>query len=284
MWPLYRSMLARFRGQILGWGLALFLLSWPVVSTYDVVHKEQQRIEQLAKNFAPFIAMMGGNIENLTSPAAYLSMRYFALLPVILGIFALLGGSGLLASDEENGTLDLVLAHPVSRTTLFLGRWLAFCTALLGILTLACLGVSVWMRGTLLRESVSQGEIILPYCSLLAALLFFGNLALLLSMVLPSRRAAASVTGMVLVVSFFLTSLARLDPGLHALARFSPLDYYQSGEAVHGLNVTWLAGLLTLAGLFTVLAWWCFERRDIRVAGERAWRWPLLRRQKTAPF
>ena len=53
------------------------------------------------------------------------------------------------------------------------------------------------------------------------------------------------------------------------------------GDAIDGLNGSWFAGLLAAAGLFAGLAWWCFERRDIRVVGEGGWRWPL-RRGKTS--
>jgi ABC-2 type transport system permease protein len=118
-----------------------------------------------------------------------------------------------------------------------------------------------------------------PYVSLAAVMFFFGGLALLLSMVLPARRSAAMTTGVVLLASYFLTTLARLDTGLEPVARFSPIYYYQGGEAIEGLNALWLAGLLAVAGLFAILAWWCFERRDIRVVGEGGWR---LRREKTS--
>jgi hypothetical protein len=79
--------------------------------------------------------------------------------------------------------------------------------------------------------------------------------------------------GMFLVASYFITALAQINSGLKPIARFSSLEYYQSGYAIRGLNLTWLGGLLGLAALFAVLAGWRFQRRDIRVAGEGSWRW-----------
>src|SRR5262249_30992952 len=84
--------------------------------------------------------------------------------------------------------------------------------------------------------------------------------------------------GMVLLVSYFLTTLARLDTSLETVARLSPLFYYQGGEAILNFDGLWFGGLLAVAGLFTVLAWWRFEQRDIRVVGEGGWRWPWQRR------
>jgi ABC-2 type transport system permease protein len=278
MGTVFAYALGRFRGQILGWGLALLLLSILSAARYDIMRENQETLQQLLEGSLGQVIEAFGDRARLFTPGGFLSLALFAYLPLILGVFALVAGSGLLAADEENGTLDLVLAHPVSRTSLFLGRLAAFTVATIAILALSWLGFLVAMTWSSL--DVSAGAMALPFVSLLAVLFFFGGLALLLSMTLPSRRLAAMTTGMVLLASFFLTTLARLDKSLEPLARISPLNYYQSGDAVEGLNGAWLAGLLGVAGVFVALAWWCFERRDIRVVGEGGWRWPRLRRQR----
>src|SRR4051794_40638890 len=109
MWHVFWHALRRFRGAVLGFGLALFVLGWPIVSAYEVVHREHEKIAELARNFELFITAAGGDVNDLGSPENYLSMRYFSLLPLVLGVYAVLAGSGLIASDEENGTLDLIL-------------------------------------------------------------------------------------------------------------------------------------------------------------------------------
>ncbi len=273
MTTIFRYTLARSRGQMLGWGVALFLLGLMAVARYDLMRENQESIQQILQSSAGRFAALFGDVNRIMTPAGFLSLAFFSYLPLILGVYAILAGSGLLAADEENGTLDLVLAHPVSRTGLFLGRVLAFAVTTVAILGLSWLGFIVAMSWSSL--SVGLWEMARPYLSLLALLFFFAGLALLFSMVLPSRRLAAMAAGMVLLVSFFLTTLARLDKSLDGVARLSPITYYQSGEAVEGLDVPALLGLLAAASAFTGLAWWCFERRDIRVVGEGGWRWPL---------
>ncbi|MBI1916688.1 MAG: ABC transporter permease subunit [Planctomycetes bacterium] len=272
MRTIFRYTLTRFWGQVLGWGLALFLLGAISVARYDIMRDNQEPIKEILKGSAGRFIGMFGDPTKLMSPEGFLSLAFFSYLPLILGVFAVLAGSGLLAADEENGILDLILAHPVSRTALFLGRLLAFVAATMAILALSWLGFIVAMRWSSL--AVGWGAMALPFLSLLAVLLFFGTLALLLSMVLPSRRLAAMTAGMVLVLSYFLTTLARLDTSLETVAKLSPTYYYQSGEAILGLKGEWFGGLLAVAGLFSVVAWWRFERRDIRVVGEGVWRWP----------
>jgi ABC-2 type transport system permease protein len=201
-------------------------------------------------------------------------MYGFSLLPIIIGIFAVLAGSGLLASDEENGRLDLIVAHPVSRLGLFWGRLAAFAVATLAILVLGWLGFCILLGASSL--DVGWGEMALPFLTVLDQALIFGTLALLLSLLLPSRRLAAAGAGIVLVMSYLLSSMATLNESLSAIAKLLPYEYFQGGNALSGLDITSFLGLLAASALLALVAWWRFERRDIRVAGEGSWRLPAL--------
>jgi ABC-2 type transport system permease protein len=270
-----RYTFAWLRGQILGWGLGIAVLGLIVVPFYDIFEEQREEMLQMIENYPPeFLAFFGGDATTIATPEGYLGMYGLALLPIIIGIFAVIVGSGLLASDEENGRLDLIVAHPVSRTGLFWGRLLAFVAATVAIVILGWLGFSVFLGGSSL--DVSWGEMALPFLPVLAQALIYGTLALLFSMVLPARRLAAAAAGMVMVASYFLSSLATLNEDLALIARLLPYHYFQGGDAIKGLNMAWFLGLLAASALLALLAWWRFERRDIRVGGEGGWRLPAL--------
>ena len=274
MGTVFRYTVRRFRGQILGWGVALALLAMLIVAVYGSFGEQQEQLEALIDAYPPEFTAFFGDLSSFATPEGFVSVEFFSYMPLVLGVFAVLAGSGLLVSDEEQGTLDLIMAHPVSRTALFFGRLLAFVVATVVILAIVWLGFAVSLSWSSME--IGLGRIWLPLLSLLAEMLLFGTLALLLSVVLPSRRLAATTAGLVLVASFFITGLAELNEDLEAVAELSPLNYYQTQDAFQGLNGTWLAGLLIAAVVFTVLAWWRFERRDIRVGGEGGWRLPSL--------
>lgn len=275
MMTIFRYTLRRFRGQILGWGIALALLGVLLVSMYDSFAGQQEQFEDLLELYPPEITAFVGDISSMfTTPEGFVSVEFFSYMPLILGIFGVLMGSGLLVSDEENGTLDLIMAHPVSRTALFMGRLLAFIFATVAILAIAWLGLIVPMSWS--SVDIGWGRMWLPLLSLLAELLLFGTISLFLSMLLPSRRLAATTAGLLLVVSFFITGLAKINEDLEPIAKLSPLNYYQTSEAFHDFNVQWFVGLLAVSVVFALLAWWRFQRRDIRVGGEGGWRLPRL--------
>ena len=282
MATIFRYTLRRFRGQILGWGIAFALLGVLLVSMYDTIAAQQEQLEDLLKFYPEEFTAFFGDFSAFGTPEGFLGVELLSYMPLILGIFAVLVGSGLLVSDEENGRLDLIMAHPVSRTALFLGRLLAFVAATVAILAITWLGLVIPMNWS--SMDIGWGRLWLPMLSLLAEVLLFGALSLFLSMVLPSRRLAATTAGLLLVASFFITGLAKINDDLEPVARLSPLNYYQAQDAFQGLNLTWFAGLLVAAVVFAALAWWRFQRRDIRVGGEGGWRLPSLpfRRQTEA--
>ena len=269
MFTIFRHSLSRSLGTILGWGLSLAVLGGYLILFYDTLADQQAQLTQLISQYPPELMAMFGGMEDMFTPHGYINVEFFSYMPLILGIYMVLSGSGLLVGDEESGTLDLVLAHPVSRTAVFWGRLLSFTVSVLAILLIAWAGFVVAAPST--KLNIPPAELALPFLSLFALLALFGDLALLLSMLLPARRIAAMIAGLLLVASFFITTLARLDEKLVDLAKLSPLNYYQGGMALQEMEWGWVAGLLGAAVVFTLLAWWRFERRDIRVGGEGGW-------------
>lgn len=272
MWTTLRYALAQLRGQILGWGLSLAGFGLMIVAFYDNFAAGQgQAMLDMIKAYPPeFLAFFGSNPANIVSPEGFLGMYAFSMLPPIFGIFAILVGSGLLAIDEERGRLDLILAHPVSRADIFWGRTIAFVAATLAICALGWLGFSLLLGRSAL--GLTWGQMALPFVPFAAQMIAYGALALVLSMLLPARSAAAAVAGLIMVGSYLLSSLARLEAGLQTAARLLPYEHYQGAAAIAGLDGVALLGLLMASALMALLAWWRFERRDVRVVGEGEWR------------
>jgi ABC-2 type transport system permease protein len=270
MRTILKHSLLRSTGAILGWGISLALYGMFIMYFYSTVTESREAYERLIETFPPEVLIFFGGAADFFSEAGYLNLYFFSYMPLVIGIFAVAAGSGLLVGDEESGVLDLLLAHPISRSALFWGRVLALAISSAAILVITYLGYAVMLPSS--GMEMSPGVLALPSLPLFAYILFFGMLALLLSFVLPSRRSAAMAAGIFMVGSYLVSTMAELDETIKAIARFSPATYFQGGRAVNGLEVSWLLGLLGFAVLFALLAWLLFERRDIRVGGESGWR------------
>ena len=146
MWTIFRYTYTNLRWQIIGWGLGMALYGLMIVPMFETLGARPDQFQQMIASYPPeFLAFFGADINSPITPAGFLGMYAFSMLPVIIGIFAVISGSGLIVSDEEHGRLDLIIAHPVGRSPFFWGRVLGLLGAALSIMILAWLGFSVML-------------------------------------------------------------------------------------------------------------------------------------------
>lgn len=252
--------------MILGWGLGLGLLGFYLFDIYDNFFQQNVDLKQIFNAFPEdVLAFFGGDV-NLFEPGGFLHLEFFSYMPIILGIMVISSATALISKKEEEGTLEIIVAQPVSRSLVFWSRLLALIVSVILILAITWAGFALGLNATGTFD-IDQVEMIRPLVSLFAILLPFLALALLLSMLLPSSSAASLVSGFLLIAFFFISSLARIDEGLEPINRFSPFKYYQGGAAVDGLDPQKLLILLGISFVFIALAWFLFVKRDLRFGG-----------------
>jgi ABC-2 type transport system permease protein len=270
LWTTLRYTFSRLRWQAVGWGLGLAIYGILMVSMYETMAVKQDTLQELLANYpAEFLAFFGGDPNSPLTPAGFLNMYAFSMFPLIVGIYAVMVGSGLIVSDEEHGRLDLIIAHPVGRPPFFWGRTLGVLVATLSIMLLAWLGFSLALGSS--SMGFTWGEMAIPFLSLFVQTLVYMTFALVLSLLLPSRSLAAMVSGAFLVASYLISSLAFMNERLEIVSKVLPYHYYQVVLTMKELNLVWLFGLLGISLLMTLLAYLRFTRRDIRLSGEGSW-------------
>ena len=271
LWTTFRYTISNLRWQIIGWGLGLALYGLMIVPMYKSLGAQPDQFQQMIAGYPPeFLAFFGADINSPITPEGFLGMYAFSMLPVIIGIFAVIAGSGLIVNDEEHGRLDLIIAHPVGRPPFFWGKFLGLLGAAISIMILGWLGFSLQLGRSSL--GVTMGQMVIPFLSVLVQCMVFVCLALLLSMLLPSRSLAAMITGAFLVISYLISSLSFLDEGLEMASRLFPYHYFQAVLSFQELNLTWLFVLIGISLVMVVFAWLRFGKRDIRLSGEGSWR------------
>ncbi len=269
MFTVIRYSLRSSRGAIMGWGIGLAILAIMMGSLFDLMGTNDEMIDLMnayAKTM-PEIAEIF-NFNAMSTPIGWLDVEYFSFVPLIIGLFATGAGASLLARDEEGGTLDLILAHPVSRTALFWGRFLASTLVIIILLLISwasLLLTMIWSE----NFTIPALDLLLPFASLFGILMFFMTLSTLFSMLLPARSMASMTAGMLVVASFFITLLSGVVDELARAADFSPLTYLETATAIEdGLNLTWFGIFIAIDLILVLISWQLFQRRDIRVGGE----------------
>lgn len=263
---IFRRTLYDNRRSILWWSIGMGLMAFYVTVIYPLIGEFEQ-INELLEN--PVFGALLGDVAELdyTSPEGFLGIEFFTFAPLILAVYAVIFGAGIVGGEEEHGTLDILLSTPIPRWQVIVEKFATFIVAIsiISVASLVGIMLAVWITADLAIPLVKVAWAIL---NMLPTLLLMTALALFLSTVLRSRGQAGGIAAGIIVASYFINSFAEMaDSGiLQSIQRISFYNYYNPMSAltqgIHWGNFLLLAG--TAAVLFG-LSLYFFERRDLSV-------------------
>jgi ABC-2 type transport system permease protein len=252
------------RRGFLWWSLGLIAFVALIVSVYPTVHSNPS-LNKLAHDYPEalqaFIAF-GGAVD-YSSAAGYLGIELFSLMvPLLLLVAAIGTGAGTIAGEEERGTLDLLLANPVSRTKVVLEK-MAALAAEVGGLGLV-LWIALWVGAKSTDMDISAGHLAAATLSAVLLALAYGAVAVLLGAATGKRTLAIGVTAAAAVAAYLVNGLAPLVHALKVPQKISPFYHYAAGDPLrNGVSLSHLAVLVAIAAVATALAPVAFSRRDV---------------------
>jgi ABC-2 type transport system permease protein len=235
---------------------------------YPTFRDQATQINQALGHLPPAAkSLFAGNTNaSFTTPEDFLSGRVFYLmLPLLLSVVSILIGSSLISKEESAGTIEHLLARPVSRGALLTAK------AVAGLVILAVIGVVALITALIVGASVHIGVPIvnIEVATLFAAILslLFGTLAFMINALSHAARAAsAGIAAFVALGSYIVVSLANAVDWLGWPAKFLPHNYYRPSDILYGnygwQNASWF---LLLTALMAIVAWRGFRRRDIGI-------------------
>jgi ABC-2 type transport system permease protein len=253
------------------WDQRRSLLAWVIgvaaaTAMYAAFYPSIRNPEMAAalENY-PQAVIQAFGLQDMVSPEGYLQSTVFGIIgPILIILFAVGTGARAIAGDEEAGTLDLLLAYPITRTQVLLQRFAALVTALL-IIGVAVLAVLFAIAGS--------AELDIPVVRMAAMILHlvllgvcFGSLALAMGATLGRRGLALAVTGVAAILTYFANTLAPQVDSLAWLRRLSPFYYYSGGQPLrNGLQVGDAGILLVVVAILVAMGVFAFNRRDVAV-------------------
>jgi len=266
MWlrNLFAKTLRDLRGQILGWGIGAGLLGWMVIFLYPSFKDQTAALTDMLKGYPAALTGFFGDFTRLNTYPGWLNIELFSYGPPILAIFAVVVGTGLIAGEEEKGTLDLLLSHPIRRWRVVTEKFAALGVATLLIMALTAL---FFVGGSLMiGETAHLGRITLATLNIAPMTLASGALALMVSVLFRSRRLANLVALVVIIGSYFLESLGKTVDVLDPYRPIALYHYYDSSAALfEGIKWGDAGIMLGLTALFFAVSLFAFQRRDIAV-------------------
>ena len=238
-----------------------------ITATYTFFVQQQSAYESLLADYPDALLAMFG-VESgaaLFSPDGYLTSQAFGWLVPLLTLALGIGvGAAAVAGEEEAGTMDLLLALPVTRTYVILQK----LGAMFVLVLLLGIGVFTGTAVGAVAVDMDISMVNLAAASFSGVLLgmVFGTLALAVGAATGKRGLSLGLASGVALVAFLIQTLAPIVDWLEAAHPLTPFYYYGDHQPlVNGLHWGHAGVLIGLSAFFVLVATFTFRRRDISV-------------------
>jgi ABC-2 type transport system permease protein len=255
------------RWSTLWWALGLVGLTLFTVALYPSI-KDQPSIEELLANLPDAFRSAIGYQPSvpLSSPAGYLQARLFSTLaPLLAVVFGIGAGARAIGGSEEAGTLELLLANPVTRSRVLLERYLASFGLLAGLVAVLAVALLILAPPFGALEGIPTGNVVGACVAVFTLSLLHGSLAFAIGAAAGRRGIAVAVATAVAVAGYLVETVLAAAGDLGFVRQLSPWHWYLDRNLLaEGATLT--AVLLPLAGsaVLVAAAWALFRRRDLR--------------------
>lgn len=216
-------------------------------------------IERMAKQFPEaFLKLVGANV-----PGGYvMAETYNVILPLALVIYAVIIGASAVAGEERDGTMRLLISHPVTRLRVVTAQIAAVMISLLGTIILFVLLAS--LTTTVIDIGVTTHGVVAQSVHLFMLAACFGMIAAGVGAATGRPEIAAGTAGGIVAVSYLAFAVLPIS-GHDSWVRLSPWHYYASSNPLaNGIDVAHLVVLAVIACVAGVAGVWIFIRRDLK--------------------
>lgn len=252
------------RWSIVWWGLAVIGFILINIVFYPTFKDQAAQLDASLSQLPESAKALFAGTSDFTSPVGYLNSQiFFLMLPMLLSILSIGMGASLIAREERDGTIELLLARPVSRNKLLVGKTIAGLGILLIVSLLAWFTIIISARAVdiavpLRYISVATfGSFVLALC--------FGSIAFVVTMLSKTSKAAAiGVATLIALGGYIISSLSTTVKWLKNPSKIFPAYYYKPEELLRG-NINWRYFIfpLTIIIVTAIISWWSFNNRDI---------------------
>lgn len=250
----------------LAWAAGLSIFGAIYISLYPEVEGQLAELADLGVYQA-----MGFDMATFEG---FIGSTVVLFVPVLLGIYVIATSTHALAGEEEDGSLELLLATPLTRWQIVTAKALAIALSSLGVLLIVATADRFFLRAitTAVEVDVTSAQLFMAVLNGWPLMVATAMIGMFLAAYLPTQRSAVMAVTVVFVASYFGENLTGMVDSLEAIKPFSLFTYFDTSVTVfqEGVQLSDVAVLLGTAIVFFGLAVLAFERRNVTVA---AWPW-----------
>jgi ABC-2 type transport system permease protein len=230
---------------------------------------DAMKLVDLLKTLPPMLlraAGMGNDLTLLARPEGFIAVGVFGKFLLLFCVYPVAMGLRVTSSEENDGTLDILLSLPVRRHQVILEKFAAYSLTICVLLVV--MSVALVLGTQLITIPLDLGRLMLLVVNLLPMLVFILAFTIFLGGLIGRRGVVMGLVTAFIMGSYVLQTVTDIaDTSITSLPRYlSFFTYYDAaGVVTNGLNGLHIAGLLVTAIVLVLLGIAAFERRDVGV-------------------
>ena len=249
---------------LLGWAIGFAAIAALLASFYPAMRMDGA-FDSLLANMPPAFKGLIGNLSDLSQFDTYIASQLFDIrMPLIAGIMAIILGLGLSVSDEEKGELRTVLSLPVSRTRLYVEKWLAMILIMAVVVVGMVLGTYAVLPFIDLPTDITPEQMFQLSAMTLLIMVTYGTIPFAIGFASGKRSVASAIGILTIIGSFILTTFGQAVDWLADYEKLSLLHYFPAVDIVtNGIELRDVAVFAVVTLTLLVAGLVAFRRRDV---------------------
>jgi len=260
--PIYKREIISNRKSFLIWIVIIVPLNAMIFSVYPSFASQAGEMGELIKNYPEtFIQAFGLHVLDLTNILHYFGMEIYLFVTLLGSIYSMILGSGIISKEEDEKTIEFLLAKPVSRTKIITSKILAVLSYIV------LFNIMLFIANYIMMEVLKTGGFDIKVFILLSlgALLLhltFAAIGLLISVFIIKARTVMSVSLGVVLGMYFLGLASSMSDKLTGLKYVSPFKYVDAADIIINVKIDYIyIIIMALIICFSVIGTYIFYRK-----------------------
>jgi len=265
MWQLFTRTIRDRRMVWLIYVIAACAFIFMHTSIFPSFKDQQIDIEKMLQGMPQgFSETFGLKDYNMSIFENYIAAEEFSLIwPLLLIILAISTAGAAIASEIEKGTIEILISQPISRTKLYVSRYLSGLILIIGFIAITLLFLVGIASAFKIHPQYPH------YLSTGFVGLFFSwaiySISFVLSTYFSDRGKVYFVSAGLIVLMYALNIISSLKESLKGLKYFSFFNYYNANNLLIRNDIDWI-GILVFSAVIVVFSFarlLIFNQRDI---------------------
>lgn len=263
---IYLRELARNRKPFIIWTICLVLSDVLMMLFFPLVYDQSKQFNEMMRQFPETLtSALNLDILNFSDVLNFFAYE-FQYIILFGGIFAMIFGAGALSREEDEKTIEFLMAKPVTRTNIVSAKLLGVLTYLVLFNIIMAIG-NIMVFEAVKKDSYSIKLLLLVILGNFLAQVTFAAIGFLISVFVVKSKSVLSVSLGVVLGTYFLSFASAVSDNLENLKYLTPFKYVNPAELLENerIETVYLVIMLCVIVLSAALTYFFYNKKNITV-------------------